>query len=456
MQDYLNSLKNTAVKGLSTVSPTFAMGKKLYDYATKKPTATPVATAAPTVVNGQPAALPVAPTRTTTSANPAAVNPAVKTPAAQTYVQSQMSGAQTPTVPTPTTPQPTAPTYTNSPGSPSATGNSAMDSYITAYKNYIGTQSNNSEVSEAKKYLNKLILDDKMAREKALNSGETMGFAGGEEARVAKNNAFAIDAATGNLGVLQEEQTNNQNVAKTQVDLAKSLAEIDADASKTAYQKEQDKLKLKFDTEKLQFDQDMATKKFDEDVRQFGIKQALENRKQRLEESKAGTLPGSPTTTNSNLTVQPGYKSLNAKQKSQADSLNNLVRSLNEYKVELSNTTGGSGINLFGADSGLLQTKLNSILFAAAQAEGTGALQQADREVIEQIVPNPTNVKGAFNAAMKGGKVGSVAKIDDQINKYTANLAGFGLTPMVGAAPTTPTAGTTGTTSSGLKYTVTP
>lgn len=126
---------------------------------------------------------------------------------------------------------------------------------------------------------------------------------------------------------------------------------------------------------------------------------------------------------------QTNYARLNAKQRSQADSLNNLVRSLNEYKKEFDATTGKAGVNLFGADSGVLQTKLNSIIFAAAQAEGTGALQQADREVIEQIIPNPTNIKGAFNALTKGGKSGALAKIQDQIDKYSANLKNLGLSP---------------------------
>ena len=138
--------------------------------------------------------------------------------------------------------------------------------------------------------------------------------------------------------------------------------------------------------------------------------------------------------------AQPNYSRLTAAQKKQADSLNNLVRTLSEYEAAMLSSTGGSGVNLFGADSGLLQTKLNSIIFAAAQAEGTGALQQADREVIEQIVPNPTNIKGAFNTITKGGKSGNIAKIQDQINKYTQNLAGYGLQPVTQSSPQAPQA----------------
>lgn len=126
---------------------------------------------------------------------------------------------------------------------------------------------------------------------------------------------------------------------------------------------------------------------------------------------------------------QNNYARLTAGQKKQADSLNNLVREMTLYRAEL-DKMGNSGINLTGEDAALLQTKLNSIVFAAAQAEGTGALQAADRAVIEKITPNPTSLGGAWDAITKGGKKGQLAQIDDQIRKYTQNLAGYGLTPV--------------------------
>jgi hypothetical protein len=110
--------------------------------------------------------------------------------------------------------------------------------------------------------------------------------------------------------------------------------------------------------------------------------------------------------------------------------LNNLVRTLKEYRSEFQRLVGDSGSQMFGQGAALLETKLNSIIFAAAQAEGTGALQQADREVIEQIIPNPTTIGGSWNAFRKGGKQGSLGKIEDQIQKYTDNLATYGLQPV--------------------------
>lgn len=147
---------------------------------------------------------------------------------------------------------------------------------------------------------------------------------------------------------------------------------------------------------------------------------------------------------NSPFVAQQPYTKLTAKQKTQADSLNNLVRSLKEYKDYYNANPGafnGRAGNVMGKDSGVLATKLNSIIFAAAQAEGTGALQQADREVIEQIVPNPTNAKGAVSTLFRGGKEGNIARIEDQINKYTNNLSGYGLQPVFADTSITPTDG---------------
>lgn len=129
------------------------------------------------------------------------------------------------------------------------------------------------------------------------------------------------------------------------------------------------------------------------------------------------------------LASQRNYAKLSANQQKQAQSLNNLVVALKDYRTTFNNKVGDSGIKYFGEDAALLQTKLNSIIFAAAQAEGTGALQKADRDVIEQIIPNPTSISGAYNALTKGGKQGSLTKIDDQIQKYTGNLGGYGLIP---------------------------
>jgi hypothetical protein len=142
--------------------------------------------------------------------------------------------------------------------------------------------------------------------------------------------------------------------------------------------------------------------------------------------SGGGTMAGF---VGSPLVGQSNYSNLGTRQKTQADSINNLVASLKDYKDLYSTAVGLGGIEYFGGDAGLLETKLNSIIFAAAQAEGTGALQKADREVIEKIIPNPTTIGGGLNSFFKGGTSTGIKKIDDQIAKYTGQLANYGLQP---------------------------
>lgn len=298
----MENLLNSYVKGLKTVAKTVApasynKASSLYN-SMKQPAQAPMNFP----VNAEASITkPVAPI---TTANPAAVSPALKTPAAKAYVASQVSTPQVtipqggaPVIQPATTPVPTTPTggqqFVSSPGSPSSTGNSAMDSYITAYKNYLDKQANNSEVSEAKKYLNQLIMDDKKAQEKARNSGETMGFAGGEQARVARNNSFAIDAATGNLGVLQQDQENVVNAAKSGVDLQKDLLGLSRDDAKIERDTKANEAKAAFEE-----------KKFEEDVRQFGVETALKNRQVAIDERKASSGGTTSGGYNGNGTVQ--------------------------------------------------------------------------------------------------------------------------------------------------------
>jgi hypothetical protein len=68
-----------------------------------------------------------------------------------------------------------------------------------------------------------------------------------------------------------------------------------------------------------------------------------------------------------------------------------LTRELNKYKEIIDKgNIGSSGVELYGTNAGLIESQLNALLFAAAQAEGTGALQAADRAVLEKVIPNPT------------------------------------------------------------------
>jgi hypothetical protein len=98
-------------------------------------------------------------------------------------------------------------------------------------------------------------------------------------------------------------------------------------------------------------------------------------------------------------TYAPGTGSstvdLTASQKSRVDQLNAVTGSLKYYRNLYNQLVGDSGINLTGADAGRIAGAYNTLLFQVAQAAGTGALQAADREVVENMIPNPTTVGGA-------------------------------------------------------------
>lgn len=145
--------------------------------------------------------------------------------------------------------------------------------------------------------------------------------------------------------------------------------------------------------------------------------------------------------TQQTIAQQPWFKKLRAKEQTQALALDNLTRELNKYKQIISEADIGEyGVELFGKNAGLIESQLNALLFAAAQAEWTGALQAADRQVLEKVIPNPTTLTGAFTSLKSGGLEWVYAKIDNQIRKYEWNLANLWITPTsTYQVPTPPT-----------------
>lgn len=139
--------------------------------------------------------------------------------------------------------------------------------------------------------------------------------------------------------------------------------------------------------------------------------------------------PSSVGATDAMLAKQPTYNKLTAKQKTQADAANNIVSALQTYRDNYSKLVRASGSNIAGTDSALLESSYNALIFQVAQAVGTGALQQADREVIEKIIPNPTTFSGSFDRILKGGKQGGLDKIDSQITQFTKQLTNYGIEP---------------------------
>ncbi len=157
------------------------------------------------------------------------------------------------------------------------------------------------------------------------------------------------------------------------------------------------------------------------------------------------------------ISMQPAFKNLRAKEQTQAVSLDNLVRELNKYREIIQNANiGKGGVELVWVNAGLIESQLNALLFAAAQAEGTGALQAADRQVLEKVIPNPTTLTGAFTSLKSWGLEGVYSKIDNQIRKYEENLKSLWLSTSYvrpnTPPPSTPTTGNTWTSPTGKTY----
>ncbi len=121
---------------------------------------------------------------------------------------------------------------------PSAT-NLAKDKYVanvagqptptdTAYDSYLKALAPTTEETAAKTNLTELNSAAKFAREKALDSGETMGFAGGEAARVGRNNDLTISAASDTYNALKDSGDNNRNILKAKYDYIKGKSDSEA------------------------------------------------------------------------------------------------------------------------------------------------------------------------------------------------------------------------------------
>lgn len=103
---------------------------------------------------------------------------------------------------------------------------------------------------------------------------------------------------------------------------------------------------------------------------------------------------------------------LTAKQKTDYSSLNSVVAALDDYRTLFEKTVNSKGGALYGAEAARLKTAKANLEFAVATAVGTGALQAPDRAVVEDMIPNPTSLSGAFSQARFGGKTGGLNSID--------------------------------------------
>lgn len=119
-----------------------------------------------------------------------------------------------------------------------------------------------------------------------------------------------------------------------------------------------------------------------------------------------------PTTGGSTGDTRYGGVALSKTQQGKVDQLNSVMSSLDEYRALYDSLTTQGGHRLTGKSAGDLAGFYNALMFQIAQASGTGALQAPDRQIVESMVPNPTTIKGATKAKIRGGKTGALGSID--------------------------------------------
>ncbi len=158
------------------------------------------------------------------------VSSAPSTPA-QTFVQNRVDGG----APTASAPSSMTSSMTSSSSSTSGSGGvggggtgggapamgpmgGAVSAADKAFEDYLKSLTETDEEKEAKKYLDTLNVDANLANERALNSGETMGFAGGEAQRVNRNNDIRIAGAAARVEALAARRGVMTTAQKARLD----------------------------------------------------------------------------------------------------------------------------------------------------------------------------------------------------------------------------------------------
>lgn len=163
-------------------------------------------------------------TGATTAIKPAATN----SPAKQQYIQSQ-----TQSVAPPVTPQQPITGNTQTPSGATINASTGdlvtpppvdpKQSYTDAFSAYLSSLQPSSDETAATTKLNADTLQSQKDQETALNSGETLGFASGETARVNRNNSFQTTADANALNALTARRTSTTDAQKARLDFEKSL-----------------------------------------------------------------------------------------------------------------------------------------------------------------------------------------------------------------------------------------
>lgn len=139
--------------------------------------------------------------------------------------------------------QPSTPSYANAPATPDTpttpsapTGPSAGD---LAMEKYYQSLMPSAEQTAATEYYNDLFLKSQLANEKALGSGDTLGFAAGEAQRVGRNFDIKLGGAARNVEAQASLAANRSTAAKARYEYEQGKIDTKTEQSRYDTQQEQ-------------------------------------------------------------------------------------------------------------------------------------------------------------------------------------------------------------------------
>lgn len=176
----------------------------------------------------------------------------------------------------------TSPTDLRNPNAP-VTQDNPRQRYEDAFGQYLSSLQQPDELTASSKRLADMkLLDEKQQSDALYAPGDTLAGANNEAANIARNNSFSISGEANRLSALTGAYNAKTGAAKARADFEKGLLENDQGQ------------------EKIKADQAFQDKKFNEDVRQYGLDYALKERElseksrqfnAELAQKKATTLP---------------------------------------------------------------------------------------------------------------------------------------------------------------------
>ena len=283
---------------------------------------------------------------------------------------------------------------------------SLADAYLKAERQY-GIQKKQQEVNNLSAQLGAIVAKSQADQLSVTGQGRGIPEAiiGGQQAQIAKEAAIQalpvqaqLAAAQGNLEMAQERLDTYYKVVSQDIE---NKYNYDMKLYDTVYdyatKQQQIKIDELRDEKNFQRQKELAALNFsyDKQIKQLGI-------------------------------AQEGAVALTAAQKTKQDAITNVLGQLDNYRNLVNQYTGIGGSKLFGEKAAELRTAKSALEFSIASAVGTGALQAADREVVRDLLPDPTSISGSAGIIARGGKSGALKAIDQARGIFSGSLGTIG------------------------------